>query len=87
MNNNPKPLKLLALVKCMPDRLKATLLHMERTRGQDYMTPVVMMLDEYNVTLDQMIDFNLDYGGWWGLPGPISKFTTESIWEDPQYDF
>ena len=84
--NNPKALKLLALVKCMPDRLKSTLIHIEQTRGQDYRTPVDLILSEYGVTLEQMIDFNLNYGGWWGLPGPISKFTTESIWEDPQND-
>ena len=78
----PKSLKLLSLVKCMPDRLKATLDHIERTRGQDYKTPIALMLAEYNVTLDQMVNFNLDYGGWWGLPGPISKFTTNSIWDE-----
>ena len=43
--------------------------------GRDFETPIRLALRDYDYTLEQMVNFNLDYGGWWGLPGPVSVFT------------
>ena len=70
-------LKLICLGKFMPNQMLACIEHMDRVYNQDIQAPVEEILAPYGrfSGLAEMHDFNRSYDGWWGLPGPISKFT------------
>ena len=68
---------MLAIGKYMPEDM-IEILNIADSQGVDLRTPVMMELQRYNahnLTLERMAIRNLDYGGWWGLPGPISLHT------------
>ena len=67
-------LKILALGKFMPEDL-VDLQNVFHAAKIDMETPITQILRSYDTSIAQMVDLNLDYGGWWGLPGDVSRFT------------
>ena len=72
--NQPQSLFLQALGRFDPAQM-ITILSIADLFNSDLRTPVLQSIDNYGFTLEEMVNRNLDYGGWWGLPGPISVHT------------
>ena len=73
MNSVPT-LKSSAISKFAPGQLKPLIKEMEK-RKFNFEHIIVNDLAKYNTNIDKMINFNLDYGGWWGCPHRVNAYT------------
>ena len=73
MNSVPT-LKSSAISKFAPGQLKPLIKEMEK-RKFNFKNIIINDLAKYDTTIDKMINFNLDYGGWWGCPHRVNAYT------------
>ena len=73
MNSVPT-LKSSAIAKFKPEQLKDIIMIME-AKNCKFNTIIRNDLKKYDTSLDFIINFNMDYDGWWGCPHTVAAFT------------
>lgn len=73
MNSVPT-LKSSAIAKFTPQQLKPLIKEMEK-RKCNFKNIIINDLAKYGRTIEWMVNFNLDYGGWWGCPHRVEAYT------------
>ena len=74
MNSVPT-LQSSAIAKFKPEQLNDLIAEMERRGFKSFRRIIENDLARYNTSIPKMINFNLDYTGWWRCPHYVEAYT------------
>ena len=74
MNSVPT-LKSSAIAKFQPEQLNNLIAEMERRGFKTFRGIIENDLARYNTSISKMVNYNLDYAGWWGCPHFVEAYT------------